>query len=380
MRKIYYVGFYSDEIGNSEGRYNSPAAVDKMSYIAQSLIRAGYCVEILSPAWSKKNEWKYFRGRVNNDIPNLTVRYMPLIASPFKLLKALNIFLSLLWLFIQLCLKIKRNEKILVYHSFWLTLPVIWARKLKRFKLILEVEEIYSKVYKTNRLLMNWETKLIECADYYIAVSELLAEMLGKKTKIIIYGSYTVQELFKEPINHQSSIHVVYAGVIDKIKGGAYNSVQCLKYLPKEYVIHICGYGRETEIKELEKQISDLNEILGRQACIYHGLISNVEFAGLLNKCQIAINPQFDGDNMTTLFPSKIIKYLSHNLHVVCTSIKSIRKSKISSLITFSDSDSPESNARAIMQLELNTPCSGAETIRMLDEEFIAEIKDLISK
>ncbi len=380
MQKIYYIGFYSDKIGNDEGRYNSPAAVDKMNYIAASLVRAGFGVEILSPSWSIKKGWKYLPGRINNEIPNLTVRFTPSMVSSFKLIKLLNIFLSLLWVFLWLILKVKRNEKILVYHSPLFSLPIIWAKKLKGFKLILEVEEIYGEVFNKKDLLGKWEKKLIECADNYIAVSDVLAEILGERAKIIIYGNYSVpQSSIKEVNHHHSSIHVVYAGLVDKVKGGAYNTMQCVKYLPKEYIIHICGYGGEEEVKELERQVIDLNERLGRQACIYHGLIPENEFSDFLHKCHIAINPQFDGENMTTLFPSKIIKYLSHNLRVVSTSIKSIRKSKIASLITFSDNDSPESNAKAIMQVDPNAPYDSCGTIRILDKKFVEEMKDLIS-
>ena len=47
MKKIYYIGHYSDPSGNSK-RKTAPAADTKMDYIISSLKKVGYDVEVLS--------------------------------------------------------------------------------------------------------------------------------------------------------------------------------------------------------------------------------------------------------------------------------------------------------------------------------------------
>ncbi len=136
-------------------------------------------------------------------------------------------------------------------------------------------------------------------------------------------------------------MNVVYAGSIDNTKGGAFTAIECSRFLPQNFKIHICGFGNPVDVLKLEQEIRFVNKELSREACVFHGVLPDNEFSVFLHSCQIAINPQKDGENMTTIFPSKIIKYLSHNLRVVSTRIKSIDKSAIAPLITFSENELP---------------------------------------
>jgi hypothetical protein len=70
---------------------------------------------------------------------------------------------------------------------------------------------------------------------------------------------------------------------------------------------------------------------------------------------------------MDTLFLSKIIKYLSHNLRVVSTRIKSIDKSSVASLISFSIDETPKSFAKAILQIDLNSEFDSRKIIENID-------------
>ncbi len=347
-----------------------------MDYICDALNRVGYAVHIVSPSWFDDSapDAKYQHQTVLKLGDRKSLVLCPSIGTNRKWTRGLKIVLSLLWLFLWLILHVRKNEKVLVYHSPWLSLPIRCAKRVKNFQLILEVEEIYGEVWSIKNILQKWEKKLLACADSYIAVSDVLAEILGSKTKIIIYGSYAVSKVHLEIVNH-STINVVYAGSIDYTKGGAYQAVQCANYMPENYVIHICGNGSDEAKGKLEEQIAQINKKLGRKACIYHGLLPDKKFAELLESCQIAINPQYDGENMRTLFPSKILKYLSHNLRVVSTKIESIEKSKIASLVTFSENDSPEANSKAILTVDLSEPYDSTKTLRKLDEKLVKNIK-----
>lgn len=374
MRKIYYVGFYSDEIGNNEGRYSSPAAVDKMSYIATSLIRAGYCVEILSPTWSIKNEWKYISGRVNNDIPNLTIRFMPLICSPFKVIRYLNILFSLLWVFLKLILNVKRNEKILVYHSLLFSLPVSWAKKLKKFKLILEVEEIYGDVSPLHPYFGSIENKLLSVADSFLYSTDLLIDRLGEeKNYIIIYGAYKIYE--KKLMMNDGKVHILYAGIIDTHKAGAFNAIESARFLPANYIMHIIGFG---DVDKLNKRIEQINK---ESDCkiLFDGSKSGDDYINYCQKCHIGLSTQRnEGKYLETSFPSKILSYMSLGLKVVSCKIKCVEKSKINTFMTYYDNDNPESIANAIMKVNLQEFNSDSiKAIYNLDHTFIDEIKTM---
>jgi len=377
-KEIKYIGFY--DTPNSEyKRVCSVPAVNKMDYICDAINRAGYKVHIISPSWFTNvvNSLKY-KGTTTVQLnENKKVTFAPSFGTSIKGLSYVKIMLSLSWLFFWLVFNVKRNEKILVYHAQWFSLPIRWAKQIKKFHLILEVEEIYGEVWQTKNTLKKWEQKLIKNADSFLAVSDVLAKILGDKVQIVIYGNYALPQYKENPVKY-IGVNIVYAGSIDHTKGGAYNTVKCAGLLPENYTVHICGFGDANEVWKLKEMILQVNEKLSRKAVIFHGAIPDEFFSDFLHSCQIAINPQKDGENMTTLFPSKIIKYLSHNLRVVSTRIESIGKSSIAPLITFSENDSPESIVRAILQLDLNKDYNSRNFIKKLDKKFVDQIKELL--
>ena len=376
-KEIKYIGFY--DIPNSEyRRVCSVPAVNKMDYICDAINRAGHKVHIISPSWfdnsSLKGKFSSASTKELDDNKRLTLA--PSFETSMRGLGYFKIILSLGWLFFWLVFNVKKNEKILVYHAQWFSLPIRWAKQIKKFHLILEVEEIYGEVWQTKNTLQKWEQKLIKNADSFLAVSDVLAKILGDKVQIVIYGNYALPHYKENPVKGKG-INIVYAGSIDHTKGGAYNTVKCAGMLPENYNIHICGFGDDNEVRKLKEMIVQINEKLSRKAVIFHGAIPDEFFSDFLHSCQIAINPQKEGENMTTLFPSKIIKYLSHNLRVVSTRIESIDKSAIAPLITFSENDSPESIVAAILQLDLNEEYNSKMQINKLDEKFVKGVKFL---
>ncbi len=376
-KEIKYIGFY-DITDTQSKRYIALSATNKMDYICEAIHQAGFKVHLVSLAWfirignTPKFHWK--TTKQINEHKRLTL--CPSIESPSKFLKKINVILSLVWFFLWLLLNTRRNEKILVYHSTIISIPLRFAKKIKGFKIILEVEEIYGQVYKDKKTIRELEQKLLNKADCYIAVSNVLAEILGDKVKAIIYGNYAIPNVnIRKEANGLTNI--VYAGSIEHTMEAAFNTIKCAKFLPENYIVHICGFGNIDSVNELQEQIRIINNDLSREAIKFHGVIPNDKFSDFLHSCQIAINPQRDGENMTTLFPSKIIKYLTHNLSVVSTRIKSIDKSPFESIITFSENDSPESMAKAIMTIDLNDHFDNLPLIRKLNEDFIKDLTDL---
>jgi hypothetical protein len=377
QKEIKYVGFY-DLSNSTVKRASALSAINKMDYICDSINKAGYRVHLISPSWFIDSS-RHIKYQKKTETKISEYKKLTLVSSfktSNKYTEYFKIFYTLIWLFFWLIINVKKGEKILVYHSPWLTLPLLWAKKIKRFIIVLEVEEIYGKVWTIKNILSQWEKKIIEKSDSYIAVSDVLADILGDKVKAIVYGNYSISNWENNQKNNDF-VNIIYAGAIDYVRGGAYNAVRCAEFLPSNYKMHLCGYGDSNSVIELKQMIAAINIELSREACVFHGEIPDSKFSEFLNNFAIAINPQKGGQNMDTLFPSKIIKYLSHNLRVVSTRIKSIDKSSVASLISFSSNETPESFAKAILQIDLNSEYDSRKIIKNLDGKFIKNLREL---
>lgn len=379
-KKVKYIGFY--DIPNSKcNRVSNLAATNKMNYIASAISRAGHDVEIVSPSWMKDNCQKKFEKQKTIKLDdNICVTFCPSWKTTNKLTRNIKIVFTLIWLFVYLLLNVERNEKILAYHVQWISLPVRVAKLIKRFELILEVEEVYSEVWSESQKFKKLEKKLIDCADSYIFVSDVLKERLNRRNKdyIILYGGYNVIELSEDQKMQSNLIKLIYAGSIDTTKGGAYKALDAIKYLPDNYRLHILGHGSEDHIVRLKNKINEINKQRSKEICIYDGTLYGLEYSEYLSQCDIALNSQNQGDYMSTAFPSKILSYLAHNLRVVSTKIESIERSTISDYIYFSEDDNPKSIADAVMSIDVSSNYDSKELIKKLDVEFIAKIKNLI--
>ena len=383
MRKeIKYIGFYDFPDAN-ESRVSTLAAINKMDYIAYAINQTGFDVHIVSPSWSSGNGVKSTaqKGGTIQCHSRKRVTFCPTFTTSKKITGYFKIVFTLIWLFFWLLKNVKKNEKIIVYHVQWLSLPIRLAKRLRGFHLILEVEELYCKIWKNKSILHKWEQKLIDSADSYITVSDVLADILGPKVKAIVYGNYLLPtHIADKPYFENDKINVVYAGSIDETKGGAYKAVDCAAALPEKYLMHISGPGDEKSQKILMDKIEKLNKELGRIACIYHGVINDDVFTNFLHSCQIALNPQYSGEKFRYLFPSKIIKYMACNLRIVSTRIESIEKSVLSELITYSDDDQPVSIVKSILSVDLTRPYESASGIQKLNEEFVLHLKDIFNE
>lgn len=371
-KEIKYIGFY-DIPEEGMKRVSSLAAINKMNYISDAINQAGYDVRIVSPSWASDTRVKgtFQKGRTLQINPHKKVTFCPTFTYYNKIAGYLKIILALVWLFLWLLKNVKRNEKIIVYHVQWLSLPIRMAKKIIKFHLILEVEELYQTIWMNRKIFNKWEMQLIKSADSYIPVSEQLADKFGNKVKAIVYGDYTVYKLEKNKGIQKVGIDVVYAGSIDHLRGAAMNAVLCAELLPEKYTVHILGSGDENIIKELLKTINEINTRCLRTAVVYHGVKIGTDYHNFLLNCDIAINSQREGDYMNMAFPSKVISYLSHNLVVISTRIRSIEKSKLSNLITFSEDDKPASIVKSIQSIDFNNTTDNASQIQKLNDDFV---------
>lgn len=376
--RILYIGFYDIPL-SQDNRYIQKSSTSKMDYIAQSLNKGGFFVHFISPAWILSSNHFFCIKKQSTKIigDNKKITITPSISSKFRVANILNRFLSLLWLFFWLLFHTKKNERILVYHSPFYALLLKLINRIKKIKIILEVEEIYSEVWNVSGFTAKNEYMLLNQAECFIAVSDELAKRLGGKTKAVVYGDYNMAEKnYPIKVDPSQNINLIYAGSIDSIRGGAINSVLMASFLPDNYLVHICGSGLEQDIKELIKVINQINLSKGRCVCVYQGYKTGVDLLNFISICDIAINPQKTGEYMNSAFPSKIIFYLTNNLRVVSTDIKSIKESPFAQYIEFSVDDSPKSFAEAVQRVDIHGKFEIEILFKELDKKVV---KSLVS-
>lgn len=378
MDKIKYIAYYDSIENKNENRNYVLAATNKIDYIISALNNAGYEVEIVS-ASGTKNKHGYKGKTIDLDKRN----HLKLFRT-FRYGNKINRIISILSMKVFLLLYIithtKKNESIIVYHSLGYASLLCLARKLKRFKLILEVEEIYADVNGREKDRKK-EYRIFELADAFIFPTELLNDKLNNKGRpyTIIHGTYKTEPDRKCKFN-DGKIHCIYAGTFDPRKGGVTAAASAAAHLDKNYHIHILGFGSEKEKKMLQEQIDELSKTC-ECTVTFDGLKSGEEYIRFLQSCDIGLSTQnpdaaFNG----TSFPSKILSYMANGLRVVSIRIPAIESSAIGKYIYYYDNQTPEQIAKAIRRIDFEEKYDSRKVIDELDESFIRDIKNLLGE
>lgn len=337
-KKIKYISFYN-QLDSKINRVSALSAINKINYVLKALNEINYTVNVISPSWLTRENSSFIVFQKKSNQGKNKFIYTPSILPYNKLFNYLSIIFSWTWLLFYLIKNCKRNEKVVIYHSVWLIIPVMIAQKLLNLKIILEIEEIYSDVWRENKfykILKPLEYKFISQCSSYILVSEMLRKKLNINTNYItLLGAYDIKENISN-YSKEGVIEVVYAGGIEKTRMGAFNAVKLIKYLPKNFRLNILGYGSEKDIKELLELINLENQHLTNKI-IFHGKKTGKDFDQIMKKFHVGLNPQNIGDYMDSAFPSKILMYLSYNLNIISSNVNSIKQSDIASEVFFYD-------------------------------------------
>jgi glycosyltransferase involved in cell wall biosynthesis len=291
MKKVIkYIGYYDVENNSNEGRGYALPATNKMDYICKALIENGYKILLVSP--SKTTNKRFHKGKTLKIDDDTSLKLFPTFPWGNKLQKAFSLIAGDAMLFCYLIFRIRKNENIIVYHSLGLRNIVRCAKRIKRFKVILEVEEIYQDVTAYSNYMRKLEYKSFEAADKYIFSTEMLNEKLNHKHKpySVIYGTYQVEE--DRGIRFDDGkIHVVYAGTFDPMKGGALAAAGAAEFLPDKYHVHIIGFGSNEDKTMLLRKIDELSNTT-KATITYDGLLRGEEYIQFLQKCHIGLSTQ----------------------------------------------------------------------------------------
>lgn len=370
-KRIKYFSYYGCN-DPTRKRDNSPAADSKIDYIISVLNRCGYAVDHISNAPSACNH--YIPGYVVKS-ENNTLRYF---ASFWKgnlfFNKLNNMFMRVQFLFWCL-LNIKKNEQVIVYHSLGYDATFIWLFRLKRIRIIGEIEEIYQDVHRQTPKRSRNEYRFIDSCEKYIFPTLLLNENLNENDKpsVVVHGIYSVEPIVNDKFK-DGKIHVVYGGTLDPNKGGAAAAAAAAEFLPANFHIHICGFGNSTQIKSIIADVASRS----KASVTFEGELKGENYKQFIQKCHIGLSTQNpDAAFNATSFPSKILVYLSNGLKVVSIRIPAIEKSAVVDCIYFYNEQTPQAIANAIVNTVGNN-VDGKEKLLELNKDFIRNLNLLI--
>ena len=373
---ILYVCFY-DTPDSLENRSYSPAAAQKTRYIAQALASTGRTVHLISGSQTRGNA--YQRGSNELLEERIFLKKFSSWGMKNRLLRQLPKLLFRLRLFWYLLLQIGRDDTVIVYHSLYYMRMIRMLKRLKHFRLIYEVEEIYADV-DGNPSLREKELENICVGDAYLFPTTALRDLVDVhgKPSVIIHGTYFAQP--ETPRTDDGIVHCVYAGTLDPRKGGAALAVRAAAALPANYHIHILGFGSEEKVREIRSLIEAVRKKNGA-AVSYDGVLLGEEYIRFLERCHIGLSTQQpDAAFNASSFPSKILSYLACGLQVVTIRIPVVEQSDVGDVLYYYEEPTPEALAEAILRVDLRSGSSGCVVIRALDEKFKKELASLLEQ
>ncbi len=369
-----YLTFYDADSNKAENRNFVLSASNKLNYMLNAMHKAGLDFDVVSASGALGNRPLFAKKTPLFEGVNL---WLP--ASLGRLCKPVRV-LDRLFIRIQIFFKLlgmKKGETLVVYHSLFYMNLVKVIKRLKKVKLVLELEEIYGDVMEEDCVSKN-ELDFCKLADAYIFPTELLNKKINiaNKPSVIIHGTYKVEKKFADKFN-DGKIHIVYAGTLDPRKGGASATAAAGEFLNSRYHIHILGFGGGEEKKILFNEIERVSK---RSDCkiTYDGLLSGEEYLKFLQSCHIGLSTQNPNAKFNdTSFPSKILSYMANGLKVVSVRIPAIETSAIGTHISYYEEQTPRKIAEAIKNIK-NFESESQNVISKLDETFMLDIVKLL--
>lgn len=377
MNYLKYIGFYDLQDSLIQRNYATSAA-NKMEYIVRAIAKGGQPVKIISSSSVVEEKFRFYKAETKEVCQDVLLKLPPSWGSQGKLIKKIRTAWSLIYLFIYLLLNTHKDEPIIMYHSLAYLRVILWAKKIRRFKLILETEEIYTDVSDYGERMKKSEYGIFDIAEAYFFSTELLNDKLNKHKKpyCVNYGTYQVEPQITDKYS-DNRIHVVYAGTFDPRKGGAAAAAAAAEFLPENYHIHVCGFGSEKDTKFIKNTIEEINQ-KSKAKVTFEGLLKGRDFICFIQKCHIGLSTQNPNAAFNaTSFPSKILSYMANGLSVVSIDIKAIKGSAVGPYIHFYKNQTPEEIAKAILKCNIDN--DNRKVIEKLDVQFINDVKSLLN-
>lgn len=365
--KVYYVCFYAEK-ENADRIVSYPSVWSKIDYVASVIKECGYDVELVSEAASVNGLFRGYKKQIDEQE---WVKYFTSRHYNNKLLNKLSTFSQWCKVLVYLLLHVKREDKLLVYHSVYNLKWLSVYHDLFGKKFSIEIEDVFSALNDRAKHFEKQEWALFSKASTCICVNDLISQKLDQKQpKIISYGSYLLPEYHKTP--REKTIRLVYAGVIEQERNAAFLAVQAMRYLPENYELNILGFGNDRDIHALKECIKETGRNIK-----YWGRMEGSAYYSFLQNCDIGLSTHmYDPGNMASAdntFPSKVLVYLSNGLCVVAQRLACLEQSSVSNAICYYDEPKPQKVAEAISSVDLSV--DSREKIRELGIDFQSDIQ-----
>lgn len=374
-KSIKYFCHFDLQNNEKYNRYYALSASQKIEYILDKMNFINFNVDVISLSTTRNNR-RYPAQKVKIN-ENTTVSFFPTLKWGNKIRRFISRTYMSLNVIIYIIFKLRRYETVLLYHTLEYANIFYRLFKIKKINLILQLEELYQDVLVLDNGKVILENKMIALAKSFIISNELLSDCIFGKPYVTLHGNYKPIDLYETKEYSKSQIHLVYAGTFMKEKG-VERVIMLANYLPSNYVIHIYGFGSHIEVNHIMRFIAQVN-IKSKCKVAFEGIKTGNDFITEISKYDFGLSLQdINSSFNNTSFPSKILTYLRLGLNVISTEIESIRKSDLSDLIHFSQSEDSKDIAEFIMKVQPFTITKIFQKLDFLDEEFTKKLKRII--
>ena len=350
---------------NEEYRRCSLAAAAKAEYLFSCFQRLGYRVEILSACPSEQGSAK---GGIREIFPGIILETLPCLGRGNGVKNALSTVSFRLTLWRRLWQFVREGDVLWVYHSLPLMRPIRILKRFRKFRLLLELEELYGDVLGA-AAIRNRELRFARLADGFLFPVRELERTVnrGGKPAVICYGPY---RFWETGMLAEDTIHVVYAGSALPEKG-VFLAMDAAEHLPEGYHVHI-----------LTEDTPQIRSHLARKQCrcrlTFDGLLTGQAFPDFLGTCRVGLCTQSTAAAFNeTSFPSKILTYLGAGLQVVCGRIPAVEHSDVGRYLRYYEEESPRAVAEAILRAAEESD-TGKQILRTLDASFRKAVEELL--
>lgn len=348
-----------------------------MDYVLSVLRRLGYDPVVISGATAKRR-WR--RGGWSSTPKGPAVRLVWSPPGRSAALAGASQALANLSVLSYLLRHAQRGRPVLVYHSLGYLAAVRLARGLRGFRLVLQVEEIYGDAATLSRRARRAERRMFAAADCFLLSTQLLAAEVDTSGRpyVVVHGAYLPAARVAQPPD-DGRTHVVYAGIVDLEKRGAFEAAAAARYLDAGFAIDIAGFGDAAAVRQLVAEIDAQNKV-AECPVTFTPSIDGPEYVRFLQRHHIGLSTQRpDGEFNKSSFPSKILAYLTNGLAVVSIAVPSVRDSGVSELVRYYDRPGGEALAEAIRSVAAAaSPAAATALLTMLDERFSRELAELL--
>ena len=363
-----FVCEHSIPVKNKENRYFTLSSNDKLDYVISVINACGEDVEIISASYTT-NKAGFFKSRIDRFSRNNYVISAPTFGTHSSVGKVFQRIFALCWLTWYLLSNCHRKETVFVYHSVATAFTMLILEKIKKIKIVNEVEELF---YQLSGIKNGWriklEKKIIAKSCAFIFASNELNSICNKNKKpyIVINGNYNVNSDYVQ--NKYDAKRFVYAGLIEVDKV-AFKCLNIAMYLPMGYEIHIIGYGNKRDIECLIKKIEIINSY-GKCKVFYDGIKRDEEYIRYLQQFKFGLCPLTSNSSyQNACFPSKISSYMANGINVITTANTVLKNSAYGPYINFVKDDNPKSFAEMILGLNEKNCRDTKKIVKKLDVE-----------